>query len=84
MLSESEEDSDTVLHGADPIFSTKEELDQFIASCNIQKGRERGSEDWGRVCFDRQSKIKKDCTCGQCSEIWYGDFEHICCQQVER
>ena len=37
VLSESEEDSDDTfdVYGADPVFNSKDELDDFMASCNI-------------------------------------------------
>ena len=85
LLSESDDsdESEYDVYGADPVFASRQELDAFMASCNIQKGAATQSGD-DRVSYIEQKKIKKSCTCGKCDNIWSGDFEHICCQQIER
>ena len=62
MLSESDEsdESDYNVYTADPVFSSKKELDEFMASCNIQQSRTQGGDD--RVCYEDQKKMKKNCT----------------------
>ena len=71
------------VYGADPVFASKQELEEFMANCSIKKGDRAGARE-DKVCYEQQSKVKKLCTCGKCQDIWSDKFEHICCQQVDR
>ena len=87
ILSESEEDSDDTfdVYGADPVFNSKDELDDFMASCNIERGKKGSNkESKEKVFYEEQKKVKKNCTCKNCEDIWSDDFQHICCHQVKR
>ena len=80
-FSDSDQDSDGDIYGADPVFKSKEDLDKFMRSCKIQTSRTSGDKE--ELNFHAQRSIKKNCTCGKCQDIWSGDFEHICCQQIK-
>ena len=85
-VSESEDESDESfdVYGADPVFESKEELDEFMANCQIKRtevSEELNEKD--EIFFETQKKIKKDCTCCKCEDIHSDDFEHICCQQIK-
>ena len=77
-FSDSESDKSCDLYGDDPVFETKEDLEEFLQSCDIQRGKQDVDE---HICFDQVQGIAKECTCGRCEDIWSGDFEHLCCQQ---
>ena len=79
-LSDSEVESDCFdPYECDPVFQTKEELDKFLKTCNIQKNVDSDDED-----IDYVFKVKKKCSCGQCADIYSGNYEHICCQQYSK
>ena len=85
-MSESEDESEEAfdIYGADPVFDSKEELEEFMKSCNIQLLRKDNDHDKNDpICYDTQKKIEAKCSCGNCEVIWSGDFQHICCQQIE-
>ena len=70
------------LFGDDPCFETEEELNSFIKSCNIQRRLNQDFED--NICIGQQKQIEKKCSCEMCENIWSGEFEHICCQQISK
>ena len=80
-LSDSDQESDGDIYGADPVFKSKEDLDEFMRSCKIQTSMKSGDKE--ELSFHAQRSIKKNYTCGMCQDIWSGDFEHICCQQIK-
>ena len=84
-LSESDEDVDESfdIYGADPVFDSKEELDQFMASCKIELSKDSEKSKSEEIHFDAQRNINNICTCMHCEDIWSEDFEHVCCQQVK-
>ena len=83
--SDSDEGEDFDVYGADPIFETRGELEQFMATCNIQKTEKDSKlEPSERICYDDQKKIKKNCTCDNCEDIWSEEFQHVCCHQIQR
>ena len=85
-LSESDEDSDQSfdIYGADPVFESKEKLDEFMASCNLEKSKGLDENVAGDdFLVDAQNKIEKNCTCNKCEDIWSDLFPHICCQQIK-
>ena len=86
-LSESDGEYDDIsnLYSADPVFSNKEELSEFMASCNVEKSSQSSkSNGKDTICYETQKTIKKNCSCGNCGDIWSNDFEHICCHQIMR
>ena len=86
--SDSEEESEGGgfdVYGADPVFQTREELNQFMASCNIQQGKKGSNlEPEEKIFFKEQKKNQKSCTCQKCEDIWSDEFQHICCHQIKR
>ena len=84
-VSDSDEDVDEAfdIYGADPTFKSKEELDEFMASCKLEMSKKTERNETEEICFDAHSKIIKKCTCSNCEDIWSENFEHICCQQIK-
>ena len=82
--SESEEESDGefYLYGEDPIFKTKEDLDNFMKSCDVKMVKKTGIED--EFVFLQEEGVVKHCTCGSWEDIWSGNIQHLCCQQVQK
>ena len=80
-FSRSDQDSDGDMYGADPVFKSKEDLDEFMRSCKIQTSRKSGDKE--ELNFHAQRSIKKNITCDMCQDIVSGDFEHICYQQIK-
>ena len=80
-FSDSESEISCDLYGDDPVFETKESLDEFLRSCDIQRGKRDVEEN---ICFDQVKGISKNCSCERCEDIWSGDFEHLCCQQGKK
>ena len=77
VMSESDEEigESFDLYDADPIFDTKEELESFLASCNIQKvDKADNKREEEKVCYNAQKKIEKKCSCGKFDYIWSQDF----------
>ena len=66
---------------SDHRFTTQEELDVFMAGCDLSKVRNLDEETFD---CDNFRKIKKICSCGECEDIWSDDFEHVCCHQTGR
>ena len=85
-ISESEEDSDESfnVYGADPVFSTQKELDEFMTSCNSKRVNKSVDQvELDEVFCEKQKTVKKNCSCNKCEDIWSGSFEHICCHQIK-
>ena len=60
-LSDSEVESDIFdPYECDPVFENREELDQFMKSCNV-KPQDSDEED-----IDYNIEIKKVCSCNNC------------------
>ena len=62
---------------------SKEELDKFMASCDIQYVKKSDCVE-DKVCYEQQKGLDKLCSCGKCEDIWSGDFQHLCCQQINK
>ena len=82
-LSESDEDEGDIFdpYESDPKFETVEELEEFLAGCDLSKAAEIGEE---KIDYELHQSVQKVCTCGQCADIWSDGFEHVCCQQTDR
>ena len=76
-------DDEDDIYGADPVFESKEELDKFMASCDIQYVKKSDCVE-EKVCYEQQKGLDKLCSCGKCEDIWSGDFQHLCCQQINK
>ena len=62
----------------DPVFQTKEDLEEFKATCDLKAA----DSDHEEVEYDYS--VKKVClenTCGKWKDICSKDYEHMCCQQ---
>ena len=84
LLSDCEFDSDESfdLYIDEPTFETKEQLEEFMESCNLQRKNPEEPED--EVCYELQKDTKKECSCNMCEDIWSHGFQHICCQQIDK
>lgn len=82
-LSESDEDLESVFdpYESDPKFETVEELQEFLAGCDLSKAREVDGE---MIDYELHQSVEKICTCGKCADIWSDGFQHVCCHQTDR
>ena len=78
---EFESDDSGDLYDDDPIFESKEELEDFMSSSKVEK---KSDENDDPISFELQSNVNKECVCHCCDDIWSGTFEHICCQQIKK
>ena len=66
---------------SDPVFKSKEELEDFMSGCNLSTVKDIEDEDFD---FESVKNVKKVCTCGQCEDVWSDQLEHLCRQQTDR
>ena len=61
----------------DPVFDTKEGLHLFMKNCGIDY---RKKKDYENICHE----LVFVCSFGSCGGIWSDDFQHLCCQQIDK